>query len=99
MLTPEERQTREDVREEAKKEKARLAHDAKRVFGTEEGERIFWYLLDKCEMFTDVFTGNSRTFYLEGKRAVGLELLKLRGLTKSVQETVEHLESIGRPYK
>jgi hypothetical protein len=33
--------------------------------------------LGLCNLYTSTFTGNSQTFYLEGKRDVGLDILKL----------------------
>jgi hypothetical protein len=44
---------------------------------TKQGKDLIWYLLGFCELYSDTFTGNSQTYYNEGKRAVGLELLRL----------------------
>jgi len=41
------------------------------------GRDFIWYILSLCNLYGDNFTGNSHTFYLEGKRSVGLELLQL----------------------
>jgi hypothetical protein len=41
------------------------------------GKEFIWYVLELCDLYTDTFTGNSQTFYLEGKRAVGLAILQL----------------------
>lgn len=38
-----------------------------------------WFLMrlfDKCKLFSDTFTGNSRSFYLEGMRNVALMYLQ-----------------------
>ena len=41
------------------------------------GKDFIWYVLASCNLYGDNFTGNSHTFYLEGKRAVGLQVLQL----------------------
>jgi len=47
------------------------------VMRTEAGKVLIWELLDLCDIHSDIFTGNSQTFYLEGKRSVGLQILQL----------------------
>lgn len=37
--------------------------------------KFVWHVLGFCDLYSDVFTGNSRTFYLEGRRNVGLSIL------------------------
>ena len=46
------------------------------VMGTKEARRYMLNLLNECNIFGSVFTGNSRTFFLEGKREVGLKVYK-----------------------
>ena len=41
------------------------------------GKEFIWHVLAMCNLYGDNFTGNSQTFYLEGKRSVGLQLLQL----------------------
>ena len=41
----------------------------------EEGSQLLWYFLELAGVFQTSFTGNSETFFREGKRAVGLRLL------------------------
>lgn len=36
---------------------------------------VIWDILSRCHVFDCTFTGNSRTFFLEGERAIGLYLL------------------------
>ena len=45
---------------------------------SEEGRIVFQYLMDYCDVFAMTMTGNSWTFFNEGKRDVGLMLLNLR---------------------
>lgn len=49
-----------------------LENDLKTVLSTVEGRRFYWNLLCDCGIFKESFTGNSHTFYNEGKRSVGL---------------------------
>ena len=46
----------------------------KEVMDTEEGKELLKYLLHNMYLFREIFTGNSRTYLLEGKRQVGLLL-------------------------
>lgn len=41
------------------------------------GKEFIWHVLSICNLYTDGFTGDDQTFYNEGKRAVGLQLLQL----------------------
>lgn len=41
-----------------------------------QGRRIVWRLLDRAGVYRDSFTGNSTTFYNEGRRAMGLFVLE-----------------------
>lgn len=51
----------------------------KKLFdGSEDGRLVFQYLMDYCDVFAMTMTGNSWTFFNEGKRDVGLMLLNLR---------------------
>ena len=38
---------------------------------------LVWHILSMCDLYSDAFAGNSRTFYIEGKRAIGLGILQL----------------------
>ncbi len=50
---------------------------AQDVLGTEAGKRLLCWLIDQTGVFAPCFTGNSTTFFLEGKRAIGLDLYRL----------------------
>lgn len=54
-----------------------LKNDVTRVFGSSEGKRILYHVLAMCGIYSDCFTGNAHTYYYEGRRSVGLELLEL----------------------
>lgn len=60
-------------------EQFKLQEDFKTVFGTPEGKRFFWYLLVRCHFINSTFTGNSKTYLLEGERNVALHLIELAG--------------------
>lgn len=46
------------------------------VMGSEKGRRLVWHLIDTVSgALSPSFTGNSETFYREGRRSVGLDLM------------------------
>lgn len=47
--------------------------DVRAVMSTVEGRRFIWRILEAGNIFRKCFTGNSQTFYLEGKRELTLE--------------------------
>lgn len=46
------------------------------ILGSESGRWFLMRLLDLTKVNQNCFTGNSHTFYNEGKREVGLEILR-----------------------
>ncbi len=64
-----------------KKSKADKLHnsievaDVRFLLGTQQGRRYVWRHLTNAGIFETSFTGNSTTFFNEGKRAVGLKML------------------------
>ncbi len=40
-----------------------------------EGRRFMWRLLQSCHLYESSFTGTSATFFREGERNVGLQVL------------------------
>lgn len=54
-----------------------LFESIRELMKTRVGKDLMWRILSMCELYVDTFTGNSSTFYREGKRAVGLEILQL----------------------
>lgn len=63
---------------EAKAQDARNRRDTDKadlewLMATPRGRRIVWRLLEATGLYVSSFTGNSETFFREGKRAIGLE--------------------------
>lgn len=72
-LTPEEARAaklerQRDFQERSDNDFLWLMNDAR-------GRRIVWAQLSECGVFRTSFTGNSTTFFNEGKRDVGLRIL------------------------
>lgn len=44
-------------------------------FASQQSALIAWFVLESAGIFQTSFTGNSETFFREGKRSVGLRLL------------------------
>ena len=69
---------KDQVVKEAKLEKTkRLVEidDIKVVLSTRAGRRFIWKHLTGTGIFQSCFTGNSATFFNEGRREVGLKIL------------------------
>jgi hypothetical protein len=49
--------------------------DWKWLLSSKQGRRIAWRLLDRAGVFRTSFTGNSETFFNEGRRDMGLFIL------------------------
>lgn len=45
------------------------------VLESEKGRRVMWWLLAECGVFRTSMTGNSMTYFNEGKRDIGLRLM------------------------
>lgn len=66
-----------DVREAEESERYRRLRDEddlKKLLAEEWGRRFFWRLVAKTGLLRSSMTGNSQTFFLEGRRSIGLEL-------------------------
>lgn len=76
-LGAEEReQKRRQATEKEKLKRDQLREDMAFVLSTTQGQRVLSNILEHCRATQSNFTGNSRTFALEGKREVGLSLMK-----------------------
>ena len=67
-----------DAEREAHQAKVRalqVKEDFKWVVSTEQGRRFLWDLLAFTGVYRSSFTGNSTTFFNEGRRDVGLKLI------------------------
>lgn len=62
---------------EEQKRRAQLAEEAdfRKLMAEPWGRRIVWRTLQRCGVFHSSMTGNSETFYREGRRSIGLEFL------------------------
>ena len=54
-----------------------LLANVREVLKTSHGRDVVWHILGLAGIYSDAFTGNSTTFYNEGKRAVGLQVMQL----------------------
>ena len=54
-----------------------LCANVRQLLKTRQGKDVIWHILSLCNIYSDTFTGNSQTFYLEGRRSVGLQVLQL----------------------
>jgi hypothetical protein len=45
------------------------------IADTRQGREFLWWLFEICGVFTTSYTGNSDTYFNEGRRAVGNEVL------------------------
>jgi len=52
-----------------------LFSDFRDVLDLPAGRRILWWVLDVAGVYRSSFTGNSTTFFNEGRRDIGLMLL------------------------
>lgn len=50
--------------------------DLKGILDSAGGRRFLWKLLEECGVYKISFTGNSHTFFNEGKRQIGLRLIE-----------------------
>lgn len=70
------------------------------VLSTELGRWFFCRLLDRTDILKQSFTGNSETFFNEGKRKVGLAYMNMlgqigdgvEGVKKYHQAQIEYIE-------
>lgn len=53
----------------------RQASDLRKVLNLPEGRRVLWRLLSEAGVFRSSFTGDSETFFNEGKRSIGLTFM------------------------
>jgi hypothetical protein len=61
-----------------REERKLLSMKVKKVFSTPDGKDVFNWLMERCHVFSTTMTGNSYTYYNEGARSVGLDILMMR---------------------
>ena len=82
------------VREQARRDKEALLD----LLGSESGRWFLTRMLDATKVNSMCFTGNSKTFYNEGRRDVGLGIIKsilalgLQGIELKQQAEMEYAE-------
>lgn len=82
------------VREQARRDKEALLD----LLGNESGRWFLMRMLDVTKVNSMCFTGNSKTFYNEGRRDVGLGIIKsilalgLQGIELKQQAEMEYAE-------
>jgi len=64
-------------------EDRQLREAYKRTFNSPHGKRVYANILSRCHVFQTTFTGNSKTFFLEGERNIGLYLLGMMSLANN----------------
>jgi len=55
----------------------KLEADVASVMGTPQGRDVIWEVLSLCGIYDNQFTGNSGTFFNEGRRSVGIDLIQI----------------------
>lgn len=78
MAAPQNIADEAQVKDGAKKGKYRRDReldDVKKILETDHGRRFMWRYLGLAGVFQTSFTGNSTTFFNEGKRDIGLKML------------------------
>lgn len=65
-----------DKKEIHKRVRDREIADIKKLLSIPEGRRVIWRILEESGIFKSSFTGNSTTFFNEGKRDIGLLVLE-----------------------
>ena len=97
----------ETEREKKKKEKKdilmrereREISDVKKVLSSAEGRRFIWKLMSEAGVFRTSFTGNSETFFNEGKRSMGLLILSEVNLANMGIFSQMQVESVNEQKK
>ena len=62
-------------RDKSKRETETEAEDLKWIMSNKRGRRFIWGMLDRAGIYRSSFTGNSTTFFNEGQRNIGLQLV------------------------
>ena len=67
-----------EAKKKAELDDISMSRKYRNVFSSPEGKEVFRDLMEFCMTFKSTMSGNSWTYFNEGKRAVGLHLLMRR---------------------
>jgi hypothetical protein len=70
-----QQQEAERLERAAEAKRQRDVEDFKSLMKLKEGRRFVWRLLSETGVYHSSFTGNSETFFKEGRRSIGLILI------------------------
>lgn len=70
-----QQQEAERLERVAEAKRRRDVEDFKVLMKLKEGRRFVWRMLSETGVYHSSFTGNSETFFKEGKRSIGLILI------------------------
>lgn len=59
------------------KEYAALLENVRGLLATRGGKDVFWYILSLADVYGIQFNGDNTTFFNEGRRSVGVDVLAL----------------------
>ncbi len=65
---------REKTRTQLKKDREKQSWEW--VLNDTKGRHVLWMILANAKIYNPSFTGNSHTFFNEGRRSIGLDLLE-----------------------
>jgi hypothetical protein len=71
--------------EEQKLKNQNLLQSYARLAQTMDGRVVLWDILERCHIFANAFTGNSRTFFLTGEQSIGQYVLKMLQIGESLE--------------
>jgi hypothetical protein len=60
----------------------------KTLLNNPDGKRVLWDILSMCGVFQLSFTGNSRTYFNEGKRQIGLYIMTMLNVGNQFEDVV-----------
>lgn len=64
-----ERKTKAQLKQE------KINEELRQICQDRKARDFIWRLLEKCGVYHESFTGNSTTFFNEGKRSIGLKII------------------------
>lgn len=78
------RQAEQEAAEQQKEYEKLLGH-VRSLMKTQDGKRVIWHILSQCGVYDTNYTGNNDTFFLQGRRDIGLNII---GLLSDVEPTL-----------